>query len=328
MKTPLNYIVSRLFGLILILIIGSAIYQFTVYPSIKKSEGWLQKLAESQVQKNAEIIYFSSSTNRAFGPNDIDERSIVQIVQDSIRQKIVSIDTGAIHCGIFYEILKRIPENLAIDQIIVDLNIRSFGNNWIHSGLENSLQRNMVYWNNYPGVFNHLRASMKVYNYQSPTEHNRAIEYGEKFTQLPFGFSHRTIKKWCDSLFKTTATPDEGMTMIRHFGHLIHEENPMLKNADLIVEWGRKRKIPILFIILPENVHRMERLVDKDLRKLVEQNAIFLQKRYSSKSVEIINLVSDLDETVFFESFPTEHYTIVGRKHVAQKMIERINLKK
>jgi len=328
MKKPINYIASRLIGLLLILIVGSVIYQFTVYPNIKKSEGWLQKLAETPLQKNAEILYFSSSTNKAFGPSDIDQRSIMQIVQDSIRQKIVSIDTGAIHCGIFYEILKRIPENQAIDRIIIDLNIRSFGNNWIHSGLENSLQRNLVYWNNYPGVLNHLRASLKMYNYQSPAEHNRAIEYGEKFTQPPFGNSHGTIKKWCDSLFKTTDAPDEGMTMIRHFGHFIDEKNSMLRNVDLIVEWCRKRNIPIVFVILPENVKRMEHLVDKDLRELVEQNAAFLQKRYSNKSVEVINLASDLEETVFFESFPTEHYTSIGRKHIAQKMIERINSKK
>jgi predicted class III extradiol MEMO1 family dioxygenase len=61
---------------------------------------------------------------------------------------------------------------------------------------------------------------------------------------------------------------------------------------------------------------------------LVEQNADFLQKRYSTKNVQVINLVDDLDETVFFESFPTEHYTSVGRKHIAQKMIEEINSKK
>jgi hypothetical protein len=325
---PFNYIASRLIGFVLILLIGSIIYQFTIYPSIKKSEGWLQHLAERQLEKNAEILYFSSSTNKAFGPNDTDQRSIVQIVQDSIQHKVVSIDTGAIHCGIFYEILQRIPQNQLPKKIIIDLNVRSFGNNWIHSGLENSLQRNLVYWNSYPGVINHLRASMKVYNYQSPAEHHRAIEYGEKFAELPFGNSHTTIKKWCDSVFKVSKTPEEGMTMIRHFGHFIDEKNSMLRNVDLIVEWGKKQHIPIVFIILPENVHRMEFLVGNDLRKLVEQNTDFLQKRYSTKNVHVINLVDDLDETVFFESFPTEHYTSVGRKHIAQKMIEVINSKK
>ena len=108
---PFNYIASRLIGFVLILLIGSIIYQFTIYPSIKKSEGWLQHLAVRQLEKNAEILYLSSSTNKAFGPTDTDQRSIVQIVQDSIQHNIVSIDTGAIHCGIFYEILKRIPQN-------------------------------------------------------------------------------------------------------------------------------------------------------------------------------------------------------------------------
>jgi hypothetical protein len=79
---------------------------------------------------------------------------------------------------------------------------------------------------------------------------------------------------------------------------------------------------------LPEDVSKMRRLVGEDLASLVEKNADFLEKRYSSKSVEVINLVNDLDENVFFESFPTEHYKSFGRKYVAQKMIEIINVKR
>jgi hypothetical protein len=328
MKNPVKYIFYRLSGVILIVVIGSVIYQFTIYPQIKKSEGWLQELAENKLDKHASIYYFSSSTNKSTAPIDSDKRSIVEIVQSVVGQKITSIDTGAIHCGIFYEILKKIPESQSIDKIIVDLNVRSFGNNWIHSGLENSLQRNLIYWNNYPGVYNHLRASLKMYNYQAPAVHIRAIEYGEKFTKIPFRKPHNTIKNWCDSLFNIPNHNEAGLEMIKHFGHFIDEKNPMLENADLIVEWCKKRSIPLVFIILPEDVSKMRRLVGEDLASLVEKNADFLEKRYSSKSVEVINLVNDLDENVFFESFPTEHYKSFGRKYVAQKMIEIINVKR
>jgi hypothetical protein len=328
MTNPVKYIFYRLLGLILIVIIGSVIYQFTIYPEIIKSEGWLQELAEKKLDKHARIYYFSSSTNKSSAPIDSDKRSIVEIVQSTVVQNIVSIDTGAIHCGIFYEILKKIPESQSIDKIIVDLNVRSFGNQWIHSGLENSLQRNLVYWNNYPGVYNHLRASLKMYNYHSPAVHIRAIEYGEKFTKLPFRKPHNTIKNWCDSLFKIQDHDGAGLVLMKHFGHFIEENNPMLLNADLIVEWCKKRNIPLVFIILPEDISKMRRLVGEDLASLVEKNADFLEKRYSSKSVEVINLVQDLDENVFYETFPTEHYNSFGRRYIAQKLIEIINVKR
>lgn len=320
----LNYISSRITMIVLFIIIAGILHQFFIYPEIKRTEGWLQELAERQLAKDPEVLYFSSSPNKACAPFDSDRRYISQMVQDSIDLHLEPIDTGAIHAGIFYSILKKIPKEKYPKILVVNLNIRSHGNNWIHSDLENSLQRNLVYWNNRPGFLNHLQASVKYYDYKSPMEHAREIERAEKFDQLPFGGSHQTIKKWCDSLFRATSNPDEGMTMIRHFGFQITKENVQLKRYDKIVDWARERNIPLIFVLLPENVEKMSDLVGPDLKSLVGRNAEFLNSHFTKRGVKVINLWDAAGKEVFFESFPTEHYSSVGRSKVASEMAKSI----
>ena len=320
-----KYILSRLFLVFLAFGIAGLLHEFFIYPDIKKSEGWLQGLAERQLNKHPDVLYFSSSPNKACAPQDVDRRFISQMVQDSIYLKLEPIDTGAIHAGIFYSILQKIPKDKYPKVLVVNLNIRSHGNNWIHSNLENSLQRNMVYWNNRPGIINHLLASCKYYDYKTPMEHLRAIEHAEKFGELPFTGSHRTIKKWCDSLFRASDNPDEGMTMIRHFGFKIDANNIQLKHYELIAEWAKKRNIPLIFVLLPENVERMRELVGQDLHTLVGKNAQFLNTHFTKKGVTVINLWNAAGKDVFFEAFPTEHYSSVGRSKVASEIARTIN---
>lgn len=284
----------------------------------------MQALAEKQLVKNPDIIYFSSSPNKALGPDDTDRRFISQMIQDSIDLHLEAIDTGAIHAGIFYSILKKIPRHQLPKMLVVNLNIRSHGANWIHSGLENSLQRNFVYWNNNPGVINHLVASAKWYEYKSPAEHQRGIEYGEKFLELPFGGSHRTIKIWCDSLFSVNKDSEEGLTMIRNFAFTIDENNVQLKRFDMITAWARENKIPLIFVILPENVEKMGKLVGPNLPELVQRNAVFLEKRYKKRGAHVLNLYDKAPEDIFFESFPTEHYRSQGRATVASAIAREI----
>jgi hypothetical protein len=318
------YIASRIVLLLVVLITGALIHEHFFYPEIKKKEGWLQHLAESQLNKKPQVLYLSSSPNKAIAPDDADRRFISQMMQDSIDLHLEVIDTGAVHAGIFYSILKKIPKDQLPELIVLNLNIRSHGANWIHSGLENSLQRNFVYWNKNPGMINHLVASVKWYEYKSPMEHNRAIEYGEKFLHLPYKNSHQTIKKWCDSLFNASENPDEGMTMIRNFAFSIDENNVQLKRFDKIAIWAKEHDIPLIFVILPENVERMKRLVGPNLSDLVKRNASFLEERYVKRGVHVLNLYNRAPESVFFEGFPTEHYRALGRATVANEVAKEI----
>lgn len=320
-----KYISIRLMILALILIIAEVFHRTFIYPKIKKDEGWLQTLVENKTKNKADVYYFSASPNQASANDESDKRFISAIANESSKLKISSVDTGAIHAGIFYKILNHLPKNKYPKAIVMDLNIRSFGVNWIHSNLENALQRNFVYWNQRPSIVNHFLAATKWYDYKSPAEHLRAIEYEEKFGQLPYSKNHSTIKKWVDSLFKTKQYSEEGKLMIQQFAFEIKRNNEQLKNYDLIVKWANRHQIPLIFVILPENVQRMEQLAGKELSDLVSKNAHFLLNHYNGKNVQVLDLHKLVDKDQFFEFFPTEHYRSKGRIIVGTAIANEIN---
>ncbi len=325
MNNSVKYISIRLTIIILMVVGIGCIHQFTVYPTLLKEEGWLKEFAMRRTQNKADILYLSSSPNNASAPSDKDQSSISSMVESGLKNmRINAIDTGAIHAGIFLEILKRLPSERIPDKLIIHLNLRSFGPQWYHSDLENSLQRNLLYWNNYPGIINHLRAALKNYQFISNQERTSLIQYEEKFNHLPFGRSHQTIKKWCDSLWLESPNNMYAFQQIRHFGFQIKENNPTLQNYLEIVRWCIKNNKEVTLVLLPENVHAMNKNIDQDLFNLTITNSEFLVDQFQQQNCTVLNLCDDLTPSHFFEDFPTEHYDFEGRKHIAQQLITQL----
>ena len=320
-----NYFIPRILFLVVFTAIVSLLYQYFLYPQTIQSEGWLKTMGENTYSKKPDIIYFSASPNAAYFEGDLDKRSISKKIQSYLKKdRIEAMDTGAIHAGIFFHALKQMPKDYKPKLIVMDLNLRSFGNMWIQSGLENSLQRNLVYWNNYPGIINRIRASLKNYSYIPYHERSELIQFDEKFKKLPFKDSCQTIKKWTDSIRNKPNFDPIGAEMIMHFGFQIDAKNQMLLEYDKIVTYCKLKHIPLLFLILPENLEGMSLKAGDNLKKLCLQNVAFLKKHFSKKNTQIVNDINLLNASYFFEDFPTEHYKSDGREQVAKSVASKI----
>jgi hypothetical protein len=190
------------------------------------------------------------------------------------------------------------------------------------------LQRNLVYWNKYPGIINRIRASLKNYSYIPYHERSELIQYDEKFKKLPFKDSCQTIKKWTDSIRNKPNFDPIGAEMVIHFGFQIDEKNQMLLEYDKIVNHCKLKRIPLVFLILPENLEGMSRRAGYNLKKLCLKNVSFLKKHYSKSRVTLIDDVNMLNESFFFEDFPTEHYKSDGREQVAKSVASALKIKR
>lgn len=315
-------------GLLIIFVLGVAfVYEKFVYQTTLQSEGWLKKIGERSFAKHPDILYFSASPNCAYFEGDIDKRSIHQFIQDSLNQLITidAIDTGSMHAGIFLHALRQFPKGYRPKQIVMDLNLRSFGNRWIHSDLENSFQRNLVYWNHLPGLYNRFQAFLKNYKYIQQAERNELIFYDDAFNKLPFSGNCQTVKKWTDSLDKRADHADKmGREMVAQFGFTIDSTNPMLLYYQQIVDFCQLKKIPLLLVILPENLEEMENKAGKNLKRICLKNVLFLTQYFKNQKVELINDVGLLNKSYFYEPFPTEHYIAAGRKKVANSILGKL----
>lgn len=321
-----KYFIKRIVFMILLLIVTIAVYESFFHASILQKEGWLKAIGDRSFSIKADILYFSASPNASFSPNDSDQRSIDEMIQSFLpNYTIESLDTGAIHAGIFHHALQQMPKDYKPKIILMDLNLRSFGNMWIHSSLENSLQRNLAYWNQNLGLWNRTKVALKKYNYLPLNERNELIYYDEKFVNLPFKDSCKTVKRWIDSLMRRPEKQDGiGREMVRHFGFKIKEGNEMLSHYDEVVRYCKEKKLKLIFLLLPDNVEGMNLQAGEKLKTLCKLNADFLTNRYQSQNIEVINLNDLLGKEYYFENFPTEHYIASGRLKVAEEVVKKI----
>lgn len=324
MKNRIKYFLPRLIALLIFIVLVSFIYEVTLYKSTLKSEGWMKSVADGCYEKKADIIYFSASPNSAYPPNDTNQMSIHQMIYALYSNySIEALDTGSIHAGIFLYALQHLPEDYKPKAVIMDLNLRSFGPRWLNSGLENSMQRNLVYWNDNIGLLNRINAALKNYDYIPLAERKEIVDYEDKFYHLPFKDSCNTVKMWFDSLQRRPDKADKvGLEMVQFFGFEITKENKMLAYYDQIIAFCEAHKIQLYFVLLPENLEGMEKNAGVNLKKLCLKNGRFLKSHFKTKKVTIVDALDKLNSSYFYESFPTEHYISAGREIVAKEVVK------
>jgi hypothetical protein len=302
------------------------VYEVYFYPDVLKSEGWLKKVGEDCYAKKTDIIYFSASPNCSAPIFEEDKTTIHENMELNLKNYSVSaLDTGSAHAGIFLYALEHLPANYTPKMVVIDLTLRSFSNVWIHSGLENSMQRNLMYWNNNYGLYNKIQTSLKNYSYIPFHERNEITSYDEKFKHLPFKDSNNTVKLWFDSLTRLNQTDFLGREYVRNFGFILNSKNEMLAHFDKIVKLCKAKDIELVFLILPENIQQMDEMAGKNLRVLCHRNVRFLKNHFKNAPVKIIDLHNRLGAEYFYEPYPTEHFKAAGRKIIGEEVAKVIS---
>ena len=309
-----------------IVMISNFIYKTTTYES--DLEGDANILAKFEnAEANADVIYFSASPNATYSDwEDTDFRSISQIVDDSINLKVMSVDTGAIHAGVFKKLIQMLDKDSKVKKVVVHLNYRSLGQAWIQSELENAILKEMVFYNNSPAIINRFMQGLNAYEAISMKERERLMLQSWAEEELPFESPKNSVESWCAvEKWGDWTNPKRQLAdhYIKNFAFTIKEDNPRLKDYDEIVDICAEKGLELYFVILPENLEEGEALVDSDLIKLMIDNKNNLKDRYEAKGVNVIDDFDLLKDEDFLErTFPSEHYFEHGRQEIAKSIIK------
>lgn len=285
---------------------------------------------------NHNTLYLGESSNFTFSEKDSSKKSISELIDDNDPDhKILTISKGAIHAGTFKLFIKRIKSTSTIKTIILTVNLRSFGINWIESDLESNLSRANILYTNYPPVLKKYLLSFKAYDNQELFKRKETIKSHYKNDKFKLAtLKYESVRDWDKDMFnkgvldengnKNQEKTDIACHFIKNYAFVIKEDNPRIKDLDEIVLYCREHNFNLIFNVLPENYERAAELCGKDLEVLMRNNIEFIKKRYENKIILVNNFDLLKDSCFIDRSWPTEHYIYFGRKAISEKVNERL----
>ncbi len=289
--------------------------------------------------KENEVLYFAESSNASFAATDTVTKSISELTNDcfpGLRMK--AIEKGALHAGVFKNLIRLIPDQSNVKTVVVTMNLRSFDSNWIHAPLENyCLQLNILY-NNYPPLYNKMRLVFKMYDYKEDWERLEDFKREMKKVELyaPFPLPHKTVSEWDGYIFHHPFLNEDGSwdntktalacTNVKIFAFNIDTlRNPRIKDFDEIVEICKKKNIRLYFNLLAENTQYADSLVGKELVGMMRINRDLLVERYTRKGVTVIDNLESVDGKDYIDqNWTSEHYNQKGRKSIARNLAGKL----
>jgi len=274
-----------------------------------------------------EVLYFGESSNFTTVPGDSSQESISQLAGRLSGIEIGTINQSASHAGTYERLISRLDDKKG-RALVVTMNLRSFGINWIESDLETNLSRANILYSKLPPVLKKCLVAFKAYDNKAAFERKRTIQWHYKHDVLFIETGKfKTVKEWDAYMFSKGHLDKDGnrdaeacelaCQYIKNYAFVIDDRNPRVKNFDQIVNYCAAHGITLIFHLLPENVEKSNALCGGDLLRLMQRNAAYLQERYASKSVFVNNLSLLADSCFIDKAWPTEHYIFYGRKKVA-----------
>lgn len=279
--------------------------------------------------QHADILYLSASSNFAAEDETGDARKISQFLYDYLpsKQRVEAINKPASHARSYRHYLNCLPDEATAETLIITMNLRSFGPDWMYSELETALEQANLFYNKRPPLLNRFLLSLKAYDNKSLAERQALRAEAWNRELLPFPVPKNNVSNWCaQEKWGDWRNPKRQLAdqFIKQYGFVIDEQHPRIADFDAIVQESENRNLYLLFHILPENLERADELVGNELLELMRSNAQWLSERYRGMGVTVIDNLALLGDQHFRDrDFPTEHYDQEGRRRIAASIAQQ-----
>lgn len=335
MKLTFKYILPRILVLMVTVCVSSMVYKKVYMEPELKEQGPL-KFNLLEFQWHNDVLYFGESSNIWTDPADTDKRNISDMINDSLTgMRLSGIQHSAYHAGMFLPVIASVDPRSRVKHLVVTMNLRSFDQAWIYSGLEGNLRRTACFYQLTDPMYNRLCATLGFYEHKDPEKQNAAMlkAFKEDTIKVPFKLKWLTIDQWKDNIvyhLSDGKTDEEKQALAHHYVKayafsIDTLNNPRIHDFDRIVNECQTKGIKLYFNILSENTRYADSLVGPELTRLMRYNRDLLVRRYAAKGAIVIDNLETVDAMDFSEkNWTTEHYNQRGRARVAAKVRKAI----
>ena len=285
-----------------------------------------------------EALYMGESSNWTTAPADTDMRSISQMVADRLPELgLIDFTEPATHASYYLRLLERVPPEAKLKTVVVTLNLRSFGADWVHSRLEPQLERQMFLAEIKPSLFARLRLGFGSTVLDSPERRERIRNRWWDRESLPADMPYPSTRLWDRALNERGWLDSDrnrqqdstqlGCHYVKSYGFAIDTaSHPRVRDFDSIARLAKRRQWRLVLLILPENIRQAEALAGLELARLMRRNRDLLMARYESMGVEVVDQLDALPASSFIDKdWTTEHYNQEGRRTIADALVLRLN---
>ena len=310
-----------------VLVLLDVVYRYTLYPKDLEANCTLMQRSMMPVEQNADVVYLGESSNHAVADDEEDKRFISDMLQDLVPDHLVAnLDKDACHAGVYYDILRNIPDESPVKIAVVTVNMRSFTAEWIYSDLEVPLRKEQVMMKKAPALYKRMLLAFKGYTHWTEDERCKIVRKALRKQQINYaGVPWKTASQWDNVVghkLVSQGVSDDTISLATHyvkgFACDVDEENPRIRDLDRIAELCRQRGWHAVFHILPDNEDQMTALVGPELVDILRRKGKFVEQRYKAMGVTVVNNQGTVRDADFRDrDFPTEHYRQNGRLTIA-----------
>lgn len=344
MSKILNKLGLAFLMLVLCLFLANSIYEKYFYRQDLKESDAEMLLKLDSLQYTSDVLYFAESSNATLADDDTCLLSIAQMIDSLYPEKVMAIDHGAIHAKTYKSLIENIKDDAKVKTLIVTLNMRSFGANWIHSKMETALMKANVMYEQIPPIAKRIKLAFNGFDNQTDQMRGHTMEdhWRHDYIHLPDTFPYKNVRAWDNAVGGanvmnfTTANGDWDMprielatSYIKTYAFTIDpSSNPRIKDFDEIVEIAKRKRLKLVYNLLAENMEYADSLVGKPLTDVMNENAQMLIKRYTDKGVLVVDNLSAVAGKEFTEKrWTSEHYTQRGRLTIARNVVDAMSIK-
>ncbi len=329
------YWISRLILFLVILVLGNWFYGNSSWQKdVSKHADLLDSL--NNIVNVTDILMLSSSSNYFHQVDDSSKSTVSDFLQTYFPSKRINpIHKGYLHAGMFWSIIRNIPDNSPIETLVIELNLRSFSAFWLYSQVESLYSVQGLFMNpNYPSIIKRALFALDFYDNQTDEERKLQVDKVWKTSEftLAYQFPFSTVSEWeYDIVHQNFLRKDDGSKnwyltekasgLIKAYAFdLSPQGEERIQSFDKILEEAKARNWNVVLVVVPIDVDKIHALLGPEIPRLLLTAQAQLKKRYEKAGVHFIEGVTALPSSLFYEEFPTEHYLSAGKAWLAEQI--------